>query len=1061
MALTKWKQIDGDLTGSRVLTGSLELSGSLNIQGSISASSSITGSDVYIDGFGSISSSLETISSSAASVPTFQQVTDQGATTTNSIGIGATTVNYNLTSYASGNGNIFPIVAGVGAGVNKFVGLGLSNYIAQNGSVKGGFVLERINSYGTGKIHILNNNDLDNTDADLTDAKLTIDESGNVGIGTTTPTQTLDVNGNAQFGSTIFIGDTNGKIVNGGGNFTFNNRYAGSLILATSDTERLRIDSIGNVGIGTTTPSYKLDVSGSGNFTNGLTVTGSIFHDGDLTVSGIVTAEEFHTEFVSASIIYRSGSTKFGDTLDDTHQFTGSLYISSSYSQINTIDGGNLKINGTNGTNGYLYVNRISYASNSSNTGLWYPDNRSFVIQRATEGVTAAFTQDGKVGIGTTSPSHTLDVSGSGVITNGLDVTGSLNVSGSVVATSTGSFSHITGDKIYIDNTLDGHQIGKLIIDYQSDNSPTLRADGGEFIRFNSDIVLGSSTNNIHASANHSADLKFIHERSGNFGFLFSTEDSGSVFRIDGSGNVGIGTTSPSYNLDVASDGNTTARITSAGTGATQLRFENTGTGFLSALVTDNSGILRLDATGIKLNAPTTASIISASSGVTSSDVHIDDWGSVSASLASITANDLDGSGTANYVPKWSDSDTLTDSVIYDDGTNVGINTSSPGELLTVNLGSDGDALSLTHAGSNALKIERSGTNDTKIRQYRQFDSKIMIETIADGNNQTGLNVVGQGSGNSSYVGIGTDAPSYKLDVSGSGNFTDNLTVTGSGGNTFQTYHDSSNNGSGIKLTRTTDGFEGRIYFNSTYNFPDNSGNFRFGSSNSQKFSGNSSAIEQRNSSPTFTWISNTNSGKGFYLQAPASDDSLQIYLHDNYNQQNVRKVLSFSNDSNFTIHKSGSSDSLLYVSQSGNVGIGTSTPVRALDIDGYIRLRNQRGILFANIDGNEGRVKIIGDENGDFIQMNVDNSNSHLVKLTTSGFGIGTTSPTEKLTVEGNISGSGTLTVGGQYIYGDTTTPFIRLSNSAGAELAYGTSKVSIGGPTHYHRLRYRCDEV
>jgi hypothetical protein len=29
-------------------------------------------------------------------------------------------------------------------------------------------------------------------------------------------------------------------------------------------------------------------------------------------------------------------------------------------------------------------------------------------------------------------------------------------------------------------------------------------------------------------------------------------------------------------------------------------------------------------------------------------------------------------------------------------------------------------------------------------------------------------------------VGIGTNAPAYKLDVSGSGNFTDNLTVTGS-----------------------------------------------------------------------------------------------------------------------------------------------------------------------------------------------------------------------------------------------------------------------------------------
>jgi len=47
----------------------------------------------------------------------------------------------------------------------------------------------------------------------------------------------------------------------------------------------------------------------------------------DLIVQGRITAEEFHTEFVSASVIYRSGSTKFGDTSDDIHSFTGSVFV--------------------------------------------------------------------------------------------------------------------------------------------------------------------------------------------------------------------------------------------------------------------------------------------------------------------------------------------------------------------------------------------------------------------------------------------------------------------------------------------------------------------------------------------------------------------------------------------------------------------------------------------------------------------------------------------------------------------------------------------------------------
>lgn len=49
--------------------------------------------------------------------------------------------------------------------------------------------------------------------------------------------------------------------------------------------------------------------------------------NGDLTVTGNITAQEFHTEYVSSSIIYESGSTQFGDSSDDNHTFTGSLRV--------------------------------------------------------------------------------------------------------------------------------------------------------------------------------------------------------------------------------------------------------------------------------------------------------------------------------------------------------------------------------------------------------------------------------------------------------------------------------------------------------------------------------------------------------------------------------------------------------------------------------------------------------------------------------------------------------------------------------------------------------------
>jgi len=87
------------------------------------------------------------------------------------------------------------------------------------------------------------------------------------------------------------------------------------------------------------------DISGSGlqvndtlNITHGIfnlsasaTLTGSLGIDGDLTVMGAVNARQFNINVISSSIIFQSGSTKFGDTLDDTHEFTGSVSISGSF----------------------------------------------------------------------------------------------------------------------------------------------------------------------------------------------------------------------------------------------------------------------------------------------------------------------------------------------------------------------------------------------------------------------------------------------------------------------------------------------------------------------------------------------------------------------------------------------------------------------------------------------------------------------------------------------------------------------------------------------------------
>jgi hypothetical protein len=87
-----------------------------------------------------------------------------------------------------------------------------------------------------------------------------------------------------------------------------------------------------------------LQLSGSVQLEGNLLVTGSansVFEN--ISVTNRITANEINVQFVSSSIIYSSGSNRFGDEITDNHQFTGSVSVTGSLNV-----GGNL--NGTNAT---------------------------------------------------------------------------------------------------------------------------------------------------------------------------------------------------------------------------------------------------------------------------------------------------------------------------------------------------------------------------------------------------------------------------------------------------------------------------------------------------------------------------------------------------------------------------------------------------------------------------------------------------------------------------------------------------------------------------------------
>jgi len=145
--------------------------------------------------------------------------------------------------------------------------------------------------------------------------------------------ETSDTLGLSLTNPLIFTAGTGVTLSNDGAEYDGGSRLEqqisiGQVVETTSDVIFNQVSassiSIGDFSMTGTTMTGDLNVTGS------VTTTGALTVNGAATITGILTAQEFHTEVVSASIIYSSGSTQFGNDTSDTHQFTGSLLITSS-----------------------------------------------------------------------------------------------------------------------------------------------------------------------------------------------------------------------------------------------------------------------------------------------------------------------------------------------------------------------------------------------------------------------------------------------------------------------------------------------------------------------------------------------------------------------------------------------------------------------------------------------------------------------------------------------------------------------------------------------------------